>query len=382
MKMPNGSLCQLIVSKFHVSPKSDEFYTVFAHTMSYLTCGISYSEFQSRLKPLCKGRSFSAKDFRLLLHRTEYLSLVIRLYSYRLGKTRSADSTDARSYATQYGMFQCDARLIFKFWCEQQRFRSRIKRQVRELDVDTHLDLDVLRETLQVVMKPLDKYIKSFTYRKLRFICKSQNLDLIDMQNELVIRTVNAFHKMMPCTKGPEHAVNYLKRTVHNAGINFISANTSLKAGRLVNNDPTKEKRDSFSLLVVSENQMRPLGTDDQVSYEEMAGHNPIERVEIEHSVGSIVSQVRKGSKKHKFLTILMGVYDQQFTDWLRAKRYCTLKETNCEYQDRVDAPKFNILVGRFLKIDSTRVESYIARLRTSLDPEERGSTGPLQQAA
>lgn len=365
-----GSLTRLICDRFGVESSSDDFYSVFAHTLSYLTRGIDYSEYQNRLKPFCRYSDFSAKDFRLSLHNTEYLSLRLRLFILRCGKNRSLTKDLAKQLAAEYDIRVADAKRIYAFWKEQRRFRARIRAEAKQYEIDTHLNPDVLRAALQAVMKPVSKYIRSYTYKKLRFICKSQNLDLSDLQAELTIHAVGAFYKIMPCRMEPQHVVNYIKRAVHNRGVNVIKENTSQKAGRLVNNDPTAEKRDSFSLLVVSENQMRITAESDPVSYEELAGHSPIDRVEVEHSVGTLVSTVKPGGKKHKFLTILMGVEDEEFTNWLREHRYCSAKETNSDYQLREDPVRFNILVGRFLRVNANQVTSFINKLRSGLDPE------------
>jgi len=378
MKTPIGSLCGLIKSDFGFDTKSDEFYTVFAHTLSYLTRGIGYAEYQNRLKPFCHDKDFSAKDFRLRLHRTEYLGLCLKLYVFRLGKVRRVTKDQAKSYAAEYGIFNCDAARIFRFWSEQSRFRSRIKKHVRPFQSDIHLNLGILKLAMNEILKPVNKKIKAFAYKKLRFICKSKNDELRDLHAELQIKAVNAYHKVMPCTMEPAHVVNYIKRAVHNAGVNIIGLNTSQKAGRLVNNDPTGEKRDSFSLLVVSENQMRITAESDPVSYEELAGHNPIERFEIEHSVGQLVSSVKTGSKKHRFLTILMGADDMEFTEWLHSNRYATAKETNSDLQERIEPSRFNILVGRFLRVDPDKVNNFFAKLKSKLG----SSDGLLPMAA
>ena len=107
-KPPKGSLSRLIVSKFGFEPDSDDFYAVFAHSLSYITRGIGYSEFQSRLKPFCRDLDFSAKDYRLWLHETEYLSLALRLFVLRLAKVRRLEKSHAQQYTKEYGLFNYD----------------------------------------------------------------------------------------------------------------------------------------------------------------------------------------------------------------------------------------------------------------------------------
>lgn len=369
MKAPKGSLARLIRTQFCVELDSSEFYEVLAHTLSYLTKGISYSVYQERLKPFCRKKDFSAKDFRLMLHEKEYLGLSVKLFIYRLGKLRSASRDDARALQEEYKLFVADAKMIYRFWTEQRKFRVRIKKMVAKFDSATHLNREVLRNALGVVFAPVQKYIKRKAYKKLRFICRSQNLDLADLQADLTIKAMNAYYKLMPCRLEPLHVVNYLKRSVHNAAINIIHANTSQKAGRLVN-ERTSQGNDAFSLVVVSENQMQLSAERDPVSYEELAAVDPISQVEIQHSISKLVSNVPVGGKKHRFLTILMGVEDSGFTEWLRTGGYCTARETNAELQGRVDSTRFNILLGRFLRVDERRVDRFISTLRTSLGGE------------
>lgn len=364
------SLCDLITTKFGFEKGSDSFYAIYAHTLSYLTRGIGYSEYQERLKPFCKTKQFSAKGFRLMLHTSEYFSLVVKLYCLRLGKRNRITQDHAKEYAREYEMFRDDARWIYRFWKEQRRFRSRLKAAAAPFDESSHLNLAVLRSALNQVTTPVLKFAKSYTYRKLRFICKSQNEDFSAMHAELTIKMVSAYYKLMPCTMEPLHVINYLKRSVSNAGVNIIGANTSLKAGRLVNNDATGKTRDSFSLLVVSENQLKLAAGEDPIAYDELAGHDPMEQVETEHTVSQIMSTVKKGGKKHRFLTILMGIDDSEFTEWLRHRNYCNDKESNSDLQMRIDPTRFNILLGRFLKVDSAKVTTFLGRLRSSLEPD------------
>lgn len=376
------SLCDLITSKFGFERGTDSFYEIYAHTLSYLTRGIGYSEYQERLKPFCRTKQFSAKTFRLMLHTSEYHSLVVKLYCLRLGKRARITQDHAKEFAREYGMFKDDARWIYRFWQDQRKFRARLKAEASKFDEKSHLNLEVLRAALNQVAGPVLKFAKSYTYKKLRFICKSQNEDFSAMHAELTIKMVSAYYKLMPCTHEPLHVINYLKLSIRNAGVNIISANTSLKAGRLVNNDATGKTRDSFSLLVVSENQMRLVAGEDPVSYEELAGHNPMEQVETEHTVGQLMSTVKKGGKKHRFLTILMGVDDPEFTAWLQHRNYCTDKESNSDLQMRIDPTRFNILLGRFLKVDSARVTSFLGKLRSSLEPDTTSPAATQPTAA
>lgn len=370
MKMPpKGSLCRLIVSKFGFAPDSDDFYAVFAHSLSYITRGIGYSEFQNRLKPFCRDLDFSAKDFRLWLHDTEYLSLALKLYVLRLAKVRRLDLDHAKDFAREYGLFNCDARRIYSFWKEQRRFRVRLAKEAKKYDADVHLNRALLSAALAEVMKPVMKKIKAFTYRKLRFIAKSQNRELSDLHAELKIAVIEAFYKLMPSTMTVDHVVNYLKKTAHTRGLNIISANTSLKAGRLVSDD--EGRSGSFSLLVVSENQMKITAEEDPVRYEELAGHDPIAQVDDEHSVNSLMATVKPGGKKHRFLTILMGFDDAPFTSWLQRNRYCSVRETNSDLQARECPIKFNVLLGRFLHVSHEQVTRFMGSLRARLEPTE-----------
>lgn len=369
MKTPKGSLCHLIAESFGFETTSAEFYAVFAHTVSYITRGTDYAAYQDRIRPFCRGLDFSPKDFRLRLHVNEYMSLAIKLYVLRLGKTRSVTQADAKKYRDEYKLFNCDAKALFKFWQHQRKMRKRIRTEAREYDVGTHLNMQVLKQTLHMVLKPVSKYVKSFTYRKLRFLCESQNTELRDMHADLLIDVVSAFHKLMPCTMEPAHVVNYLKRSAHNSGINRIEAGTSLKGGRLVGNKDRDGNWGAATLLVMSENQMRVSADADPVSYEELAGHSPIETVDIEHSVETIVSSVKPGGKKYRFLTILMGDHCDKFTNWLQSRKHCTPKESNTDLQDRIEPARFNMLLGRFLGVDNDKVERFMQKLRTSLDP-------------
>lgn len=371
MKMPKGSLTRLICKQFDCVPDDDTYYEIFAHTMSYLTNGISHGEYQSRLKPFCVDKELSAQRFRLLLHKTEYLSLVLRVYILRLAKTRGLKPEQAKEFAQGYGMFNADARRIYDFWEDQPKFRARLREECKQFEIDSHLNLTVLRNTLNYLMGQMEKTVRRRVKKKLSFLMASQNYEVGDFATELNIELVNVFYNKMPTTMTPDHVLNYLRATLESRITNIIKANTTQKRGRLASNKDGAGGFKSATLVCVSENQMGLTATGEPVSLADLASVDPMREVEGEHTVQKILSTVKAGGKNHRFLTILMGVDDAPFTKWLQVSDHCKPSETNSDLQERLAPEQFNILVAQFLRVSNDQVSRFFGKLRGCLEPQQ-----------
>jgi DNA-directed RNA polymerase specialized sigma24 family protein len=206
------------------------------------------------------------------------------------------------------------------------------------------------------------------TYKKLRFIAKSSNLELADLHNDLLGKVLSSFYSLVPIVLPDAHVVNYLKRVAHNHAINMIMRETTQKRGRLVNGGLDHENNRTFTLLVESENQMR-LGLDgEQTAYDDRyTGDETILNFELKFSVSEILNRLNSRGKKYRLLTILMGHEDTEFTQWLRARSKCGSDIDNVDIQNKLSATEYNKLVSEFLHVSEDRVNVFLFGLRKDL---------------
>jgi len=235
-------------------------------------------------------------------------------------------------------------------------------------------------EGFHLVYEQVIKYVKAITYRKLRFIAKSTNVELSDIHSELLFKVVQSYYKMYPTDKPFNHVVNYLCRVVHNHAMNFISSSTSLKRGRLVNLG-LGTKEDIFALTVVSENQLNTNVCDgEEIGYDQMAGTNPILQFELEFSVSQLLDKYKSKTKKYRMLTLLMGTPDNQFVEWLRARKHLKAQESNTDLQIR-EPDRYRELVISFLGVSRKGANVFLLGIGNKLGYNVGESYG-LRKAA
>ncbi len=153
-----------------------------------------------------------------------------------------------------------------------------------------------------------------FVYRKMRFVSVNQRLGkgLDDLQHDLLLKAVQAYGLSYPIFHSELHAVNVMKRTAHNIGINIIKHSTRKKvSGTMVENGA------NVSRIVSIEDALEEAAPE----------QNPDLRIDI-----STVVDKYKG-KRRTFLLLLAGAYSKEFSKWL--------KRDNDEYIDRVPASTY-----------------------------------------
>ena len=82
-------------------------------------------------------------------------------------------------------------------------------------------------------LKKIHPYIQSYTYRKLRFIYHSNNMEFEDMVNTMECWICNSCYITLANRRGL-HLTNTLKRGVNNAGVNLIKYYNTQSRRRLV----------------------------------------------------------------------------------------------------------------------------------------------------
>ena len=379
---PSNSLVHLISDSFSTSPDTDDFNRLYGYTLSYLSKGTTAFEYQEIIKKFCAGQSFSAKVFRLRLHTTKYIALTLKLFILRLSSTRSTSTDEAKAIGKELGVCNSDAKRIYEFWGTHRKFKARLKSLYRAIPKESRIYLldSELQKYFAAIYASVYKYVKYITYTKLRFIAKSSNLELADLHNDIITKVLQTFYALVPIVTPEAHVVNYLKRAAHNHAINIIKTETTQKKGRLVSTGFDHENNRTFSLLMVSENQMAATVDSENTPYDEVHndGTNSLANFELEFSVAEILTKLKQRGKKVRLLKILMGNEDQEFTDWLRLRGKCTPESDNVDVQNKVAIKEYNMLVSEFLHVSEDKLNVFLFSLRKDLALEFKTSKASL----
>lgn len=351
------SLFDEIKNRLNLDQNSKEFFHAYAESVLYL-CGVTTAfEYQKYVKPYCT--SDSAKVFRLRLQNHGYTNLNIKLFTLRLVKGRESflDLKD------EFSIHRNDSICIKSLLENTPWFRSMLKKLASSINVDhDHLNVSGVNKTFNSVYPPVYKYIKHLVYKKLRFVSKSTNTSLEDFHSSVIGKVVQSYHSMIPVHNTDEYIVNYLKQVAHNYIINLIKMHTTQKRGRLVS------VGSGYSLLCVSQNQFTPILNEDG---EEISGIDGVdesnERLELTFSVSEVLDKFKASTKKYRFITILLGSEDNEFSHWLRNKKLCKPSEDNVDLQMNIPALQFNKYVADFLDVAYDKVERFLNQLKQDL---------------
>jgi hypothetical protein len=374
--MKTQSFTKLLAAKLETTVDSAVFNHVFDNYISYITGGINAFAFQRNIHH-CVPKSISAKVLRLQLieNRSTYFNL--KIFVIRLVKVSNAQKATIFDLARELQVHERDAKRIWDIWTRSPKFRKRIKALYRQIDHSVGLTLEELDKFFsQKVYPEVVKKAKALAYSKLRFIAKSSNLDLADLQNELMIKAIQTYYKEMPSIKSALHVVNYIKRAMIHKSTNIIKEYTSKKKGRFICTGFDKNDIRQFSLLTVSENQLNlsALSNDSQdtASLENLSISSTDTSVKIENEiyVSTLLNKYKAKTKKYRLLLILMGNFDEEFTEWLRLNKHCQLTEDNSDLQDRIPLDNFRQLISQFLNVDADKVGTFLLNLRKSIQNE------------
>lgn len=336
----------------------------FAESVLYLVGATGAFDFQKHVKLLCKTRS--AKTFRMRLRSHVYTNLNIKLYALHLAMRGTLSQVQARRLAEACEITTRDAKLVWLLYSQNAWFSGALAKYAKSLKCDSRLlEHSEIQATFNRVFPNVLKYIKHITYTKLRFLVKSTNSEFSDFHSELSAKLVQSFYSMVPITLSDAHLVNYLKRVVHNHAVNMIKSGTTQKRGRLVSTEADANGTRQFSMLCLSQNQM-PLTESGELADVEGCDES-VKRFELSFSIAEILNNMQEHSKKYRFLTLLLGSEDREFSDWLRRNGTCRDHEDNVDVQHRYAATEYTNMISRFLKVPKHSADSFLHTLKMQL---------------
>lgn len=218
-----------------------------------------------------------------------------------------------------------------------------VKMQIRDYECE---DLYTARNRLDSYIAELAPWLGKFVYRKLRFIETVQRVGktVQDLQHDLIIEGLRGYYSMYPLYSTHLHAMNTLKRIMHNCGINLIKHYTRQRVSGTIHANGSNQAR--LVDMHICQLQIEPAENQDKVL-----------------DVRSVMHKYK--GRKRIVLEALCGKYNEQFSAWLLTQG----KRPNDELFDRVKLDTYVRLLARWLHVKYAAIVKFIDRVKASLLP-------------
>jgi hypothetical protein len=309
--------------------------------VTYLFRGYNYRSLGSRLTKLAGFRP-NVRAITEQLAASGYVIKNYKLWLFYVVKNK-LDQKEGLAIGTKWGVNRADM-LAFR------HIDRTALAQLRRLAVKyPALTLEAFDKHTVSILHGIKRWNAMFTNKKLRFIATSQNIAMTDLQSDLACYGIQGLMNMYPCVDSKLHAINIVKRVMHNQGINMIHHYTSQKIGRLL-----KDEKGAFSARVV--------GLDDiQMNYLEYDTGN----VDLRADVGRVFS--RYTGRKLRFLELLAGAYCDEFTNWLATNGHKV--STNESLHEKLKKDSYIKLCLDFLNVSVEKGMRFVEQLREQFAP-------------
>lgn len=287
---------------------------IYQKVFLYLFSKISYHD----LSLFCKDNGIDAKDLL-----SGYVTRNCKFFIYAKSKDPSVTHLD-------FNIGKRDAKMLSKI--------------ARNMNIDNgcrpwtlaHLE----HNECCLVSEVLDKWIAKFVAKKMAFLVQSYGLARHDLEADLKAHALHALHKAYPFFETELHAINTVKRAVHNKGIDLIKQHTRKRNQRLI-----QHQDGVFEAVNV------PI-TD------EIEAPTPFaERYRDERQA---LDMIRWSMDKtsFQFITLARGDYDADFSRFLGVD--------NTE-QAEANYPRYLNQVSAFLGLSKERAQQILGNLRKAI---------------
>lgn len=305
--------------------------------MLYLFRGLNYKTYGTRLKKLSDSATVNVRAITDALSQSGEAIKILKVWLFYVVKNK-LDYERSSKLAVKWGVSACDVQAFTAISRTAMAHMRRLSAKFAALTLEK-LDANIAR-----IVQETATWRGKFVSRKLRFIIQSQGMHRHDIESELIYKGIQGLMMMYPCVETYLHAVNVVKRVVHNQGINMIHHYTTQKMGRL-----TQDGAGAFHSKVISldEAQLNLLVAPETSSDLRIEVHRLIERYQ---------------GKRRKFVELLCGAYCPEFTKWLIELGYKL--ETNEELMDRVKSDDYVKLALRWLEVSVEAGKKFLEKLR------------------
>jgi hypothetical protein len=341
-------------------------------TVLYLMRAVTSQEYSELVRDRAKWSGAQMSEFRTNLKDSGYIQRDLKFYIYEA----VVDGT----FTWSSRIHKEDRVLVQRLIRGEDEYCKALIKQCRAFRKLNYVPRNILvfNKKCEALVEDLDLYCKKFVLKKLRFVVQQNAMRIQDMVNELMCDGIYAIYRAYPEILDGQHMLNIAKQAVHNRGENIIQEATTQSRSRLIkNSDGTFSAR----LVAIDSNQLGqdmtlsatagPISSGMMVCTSLMAdlegncakdesAANVDAKRDLRQKVDQLLADV-KSPKARKFIELLMGVHDQEFS--------AKLGQENDELCDSLPRHDYAELVRQHLGVSVSKARSFVRGLRSELSP-------------
>ncbi len=339
-------------------------------TVLYLMRAVTSQAFSEHVRLVTSWSGARMVEFRNALKFAGYLQRELKFYIYA--------STVGDTFPLTSRILKEDRQFVSQFLrSSTDKFAKALKAQCQAYYKLGYVprSLDTFSAKCDDLVEDLDLYCKKFVIKSLRFVVQQNSMTVQDMVNELMSYGIYAIFRSYPEVKNDLHMLNIAKQAAHNRGENIIKEAGAQSRSRL-----TRNEDGTFSARVISLHS-KSLSTDYGsaafgpvtngmlVCSSLMVG---LDGTSVENERADDVNRLRdlkaavqqidencSSAKAKKFLELLMGVYDPEFSAYLT--------QDNDELFDTLTRQEYAEKVRAYLGVSVNKARSFVRGLKAEL---------------
>jgi hypothetical protein len=351
------SLAKYISNYFEVNFGSAEFLYIYSSSLKYLTKAITAGELHKRVKTITNK---SVKVYRLQLVNEGYYLLNVKMWLIHAYANKKNCSWDGLAELKAMGIMKNDRKYLPMF-IEDPELKAQVSAVMFQLggrlSIPTISKLKGLlvsvMELADVKLRPL---INNLLWTKLKFLVQCGSLDFESVKSELKAKMIQTFYWLAPYKKeSVNHWVMSMIKPIKHHAINLINFHTTQKRTRMIEED---------GVYRVVETSMDSIEEDTLGDSGRMSTN-----LEAKLIAQQLIDRYGITEKRIRAFRLMAGVYDEQFTEWLRCNKYISGNSNfdNTDFQEQVRNKFFLKLVARYVKLSWTYFKNLIAKIRERL---------------
>lgn len=356
------SLASYIHEYFDTEYGSDSFCYIYECSLKYLVKAISASTFHKRLKSITDK---SVKVFRLGLISEGYYILNLKLFLVRVYALKRTEGWNIKHELRDIHLMKKDRLYISRFFnCPE--IIAKVKEIITQIGGKKYLPTiaelkDLCIRIVKFTEKKLRPLINNLISTKLKFLIECGSIDTETVRCEFKTKMIQIFYWVSPYRKeNLNHWAMSMIKPIKNHAINLINFYVTKKRARMYEENGVYKVMETSVTRIDDETDLSNLLTDEGETKQ---------MLETNLAIQQVVNKYCITEKRSRAFKIMSGVYDEEFTSWLKTNGHLPHNSTmdNSDLQDRSPVEKFLKLVSKFVQIKWEFFKLLLKSVRESL---------------
>jgi hypothetical protein len=349
-----------------ISPDDGRVIRVVELSMLYAANVLTAFQYQHAVKEVFpyKREAPSAVQLRQKLVSAGKRFVGIRYFLFSMSKFTRPNKKTFELLARKLEVDRVDAELAIVMYSRDSGFRSMVRSQAVQCDPSQYstkafsgIDYQYVR-----IEKELRRHATRIFKTKLSYLSKFGFDEMENIVGELMLSSLVAYYKKVPCSFTEEHLLNYLRRTITNAGKNIANAYSAQKRNDVIRNKASGEGFDEYSSIVVRPRYTAEDG--DTINEIDLGVVNEEQELHFDIFLVHMADRLQRMPRKLRFLRLLAGWDDQKFTSWLIKHRYIRSSGNCVDFCDRTDPNVYVEVVRQHCRVSRKAASKFIEQLR------------------